>query len=85
MIFTKENIKLDHLLEYVFLELDGSSDSNMEGFLDSHPVYADLVESMADACVSHKFKQKEQVLSWLNHAQFNFNQYRHIHKEEVSD
>lgn len=86
VIFTKENIKLDHLLEYVFFELDESSDSNMEGFLDSHPVYADLVESMTDACISHKFKQKEQILNWLNNAQFNFNQYRYRYKqEEVSD
>ena len=86
MIFTKENIKLDHLLEYVFLELDESSDRNMEGFLDSHPVYADLVESMTDACISNKFKQKEQILNWLNHAQFNFSQYQRMYKrEEVSD
>lgn len=86
MIFTKENIKLDHLLEYVFLELDESSDNNMEGFLDTHPVYADLVESMTDTCISKKFKQKEQILNWLNHSQFNFSQYiRQYKQKEVSD
>jgi len=57
------------------MELDKESDSSMENFLDEHPVYAELVDSITSTCVSHRFKKKDQLIHWLDNKQFNFDQY----------
>lgn len=60
-IYTKENINLNSLMDYVFHELSPTEENAMENFLDENEEYSDTVNGILNYCLKENIKTKKAL------------------------